>query len=78
MISQELTWQGLTPNLSSFQTKFVSSATLTPSTLADIQPRLFDGMQHFIRENAQTRFMFIKSDESEEYLKLFTDSITRY
>ncbi|HHR6077711.1 TPA: AAA family ATPase [Providencia alcalifaciens] len=76
MISQELTWQGLTPNLSSFQTKFVSSATLTPSTLADIQPRLFDGMQHFIREHAQTRFMFIKSDESEEYLKLFTDTIT--
>lgn len=76
MISQELTWQGLTPNLSSFQTKFVSSATLTPSTLSDIQPRLFDGMQHFIREYAQTRFMFIKSDESEEYLKLFTDSIT--
>lgn len=76
MISQELTWQGLTPNLSSFQTKFVSSATLTPATLADIQPRLFDGMQHFIREYAQTRFMFIKSDESEEYLKLFTDAIT--
>ncbi|MBS0924036.1 Lon protease family protein [Providencia sp. JGM181] len=76
MISQELTWQGLTPNLSSFQTKFVSSATLTPATLADIQPRLFDGMQHFIREYAQTRFMFIKSDESEEYLKLFTDTIT--
>ncbi|SPY77101.1 AAA family ATPase [Providencia rustigianii] len=76
MISQELTWQGLTPNLSSFQTKFVSSATLTPSTLSDIQPRLFDGMQRFVHEYAQTRFMFIKSDESEEYLKFFADSIT--
>ena len=75
MISQELTWQGLIPDLSSLQTNFVSSTTLTPATLSDIQPRLFDGMQRFISESAQTRFMFIKSDESEEYLSVFADSI---
>lgn len=75
MISQELTWQGLIPNLSSFQTKFVSSETLIPTTLADIQPRLFNGIQHFVDEFAQTRFMFIKSDESEEYLSIYADTI---
>lgn len=75
MISQELTWQGLIPDLSSLQTDFVSSATLAPTTLSDIQPRLFDGMQRFVNESDQTRFMFIKSDESEEYLSLFADSI---
>ncbi|MEZ2892863.1 AAA family ATPase [Providencia rettgeri] len=76
MISQELTWQGLIPNLSSFQTKFVSSETLTPAILSDIQPRLSDGIQHFVDEFAQTRFMFIKSDESEEYLSLYANAIT--
>ncbi|WP_272694213.1 Lon protease family protein [Providencia sp. PROV036] len=76
MISQELTWQGLIPNLSSFQTKFVSSETLTPAILSDIQPRLSDGIQHFVNEFAQTRFMFIKSDESEEYLSLYANAIT--
>ncbi|EMT6576969.1 MULTISPECIES: AAA family ATPase [Providencia] len=76
MISQELTWQGLIPNLSSFQTKFVSSETLTPAIFSDIQPRLSDGIQHFVDEFAQTRFMFIKSDESEEYLSLYANAIT--
>lgn len=76
MISQELTWQGLIPNLSSFQTKFVSSETLTPAILSDIQPRLSDGIQHFVDEFAQTRFMFIKSDESETYLSLYANAIT--
>ncbi|MCX9108351.1 Lon protease family protein [Providencia rettgeri] len=76
MISQELTWQGLIPNLSSFQTKFVSSETLTPAILSDIQPRLSDGIQHFVDEFAQTRFMFIKSDESEAYLSLYANAIT--
>ncbi|MBQ0305724.1 AAA family ATPase [Providencia rettgeri] len=75
MISQELTWQGLIPNLSSFQTKFVSSETLSPTTLSDIQPRLSDGIQHFVDEFAQTRFMFIKSDESEEYLSTYANAI---
>lgn len=75
MISQELTWQGLIPNLSSFQTKFVSSETLTPAILSDIQPRLSDGIQHFVDEFAQTRFMFIKSDESEAYLSLYANAI---
>ncbi len=75
MISQELTWQGLVPNLDALQTHFVSSATIMPTTLADIQPRLFAGIQHFVNEYAKTRFMFIKSDESEEYLNLFTDVI---
>lgn len=76
MISQELTWQGLIPNLSSFQTKFVSSETLLATTLSDIQPRLSAGIQHFVDEFAQTRFMFIKSDESEEYLSLYTHAIS--
>lgn len=76
MISQELTWQGLIPNLSSFQTKFVSSETLTPAILSDIQPRLSDGIQHFVDEFAQTRFMFIKSDDSEAYLSLYANAIT--
>ncbi|MEY0472850.1 MULTISPECIES: AAA family ATPase [Providencia] len=76
MISQELTWQGLIPNLSSFQTKFVSSETLTPTVLSDIQPRLSDGIQHFVDEFAQIRFMFIKSDESEAYLSLYANAIT--
>ncbi|EJD6615378.1 Lon protease family protein [Providencia rettgeri] len=75
MISQELTWQGLIPNLSSFQTKFVSSETLSPTTLSDIQPRLSDGIQHFVDEFARTRFMFIKSDESEEYLSTYANAI---
>ncbi|MEQ4777510.1 Lon protease family protein [Providencia huaxiensis] len=76
MISQELTWQGLIPNLSSFQTKFVSSETLPPTLLSDIQPRLSDGIQHFVDEFAQTRFMFIKSDDSEAYLSLYANAIT--
>ncbi|ENU1227598.1 MULTISPECIES: AAA family ATPase [Providencia] len=76
MISQELTWQGLIPNLSSFQTKFVSSETLPPILLSDIQPRLSDGIQHFVDEFAQTRFMFIKSDDSEAYLSLYANAIT--
>ncbi|EOV8089577.1 AAA family ATPase [Providencia rettgeri] len=76
MISQELTWQGLIPNLSSFQTKFVSSETLPPTLLSDIQPRLSDGIRHFVDEFAQTRFMFIKSDDSEAYLSLYANAIT--
>ncbi|MEQ5111118.1 Lon protease family protein [Providencia vermicola] len=75
MISQELTWQGLIPNLSSFQTHLVSSESLNPATFSDIQPRLFDGMQRFVKELAHTRFMFIKSDESEEYLCTYANAI---
>ena len=75
MISQELTWQGLSPNLSSFQTSLVPSSALTPATFADTQPRLFDGIQHFVDEYAQTQFMFIKSDESAAYLNVFADVI---
>lgn len=76
MISQELTWQGLIPNLSSFQTHFVPSESLSPVTLSDIQPRLFDGIQRFVKENAHTRFMFIKSDENEEYLSTYANAIS--
>lgn len=49
---------------------------MTPAILSDIQPRLSDGIQHFVDEFAQTRFMFIKSDESEEYLSLYANAIT--
>ncbi|WP_336193289.1 Lon protease family protein [Providencia stuartii] len=76
MISQELTWQGLTPDLTPYQANFVSSDTLTPTTLSEIQPRLFDSIARFIKENARTRFMFIKSDESEGYLQTFAEAIS--
>lgn len=76
MISQELTWQGLTPDLTPYQANFVSSDTLTSATLSEIQPRLFDSITRFIKENARTRFMFIKSDENERYLQAFAESIS--
>ncbi|MCW2258409.1 Lon-like ATP-dependent protease [Providencia alcalifaciens] len=75
MISQELTWQGLIPDLTPYQANFVSSDTLSPTILSEIQPRLFDSVERFIKENARTRFMFIKSDEHESYLQLFADAI---
>ncbi|EKT58458.1 AAA family ATPase [Providencia sneebia] len=76
MISQELTWQGLTPDLTPYQANFVSSDTLTPASLPDIQPRLFESVTQFIKENSRTRFMFIKSDESEYYLQEFANSFS--
>ncbi|EKT62057.1 AAA family ATPase [Providencia burhodogranariea] len=75
MISQELTWQGLTPDLTPYQANFISSDTLSPTILPEIQPRLFDSIERFINENARTPFMFIKSDENESYLQAFADSI---
>ncbi|MEY0757900.1 AAA family ATPase [Providencia stuartii] len=75
MISQELTWQGLIPDLTPYQANFVSSDTLTPASLSEIQPRLFDSIERFIKENSRTRFMFIKSDDSEHYLATFAEAI---
>lgn len=75
MISQELTWQGLIPDLTPYQANFVSSDTLTPASLSEIQSRLFDSIERFIKENSRTRFMFIKSDDSEHYLATFAEAI---
>lgn len=75
MINKELTWQGLLPDLTPYETILTSSATFPPSSLADIQPRLFDSMQRFVAENSRTRFMFIKADENEFYLKTFASAI---
>ncbi|EML1935416.1 Lon protease family protein [Providencia stuartii] len=76
MISQELTWQGLTPDLTPYLATFVSSDTLTPATLSEIQPRLFNSIERFIKENSRTRFMFIKSEQSEHYLQVFSEAIS--
>ncbi|MEI9599316.1 Lon protease family protein [Moellerella wisconsensis] len=75
MINKELTWQGLLPDFTPYETILTSSATLPPYSLADIQPRLFDSMQRFVAENSRTRFMFIKADENEFYLKTFASAI---
>ncbi|WP_457914309.1 AAA family ATPase [Candidatus Hartigia pinicola] len=75
MISQELTWQSLIPDLIAYKANFVSSDTLTPAKLLDIQSRLYNSIECFIKENSQTHFMFIKSDANEYYLKAFADSI---
>ncbi len=76
MISKELTWQGLLPDLTPYQALLATSDTLlSSSSFADVQPRLMDGIERFVKEKSQTRFMFIKSDESESYLNTFASVI---
>ncbi|MBD2819511.1 Lon protease family protein [Xenorhabdus sp. 42] len=76
MTNIKLDWQALQPNTTPYQAFFDSVSELPPITMAEVQPRLHNGLSLFCQANFHQPFMLLKAEESDVYLSLFSEMVS--
>lgn len=75
LTNNRLEWQQLLPDLTPYQTLFSQAAQLAPAEFSAIQPRLANALTLFCQSRSPSRFMLLKAQESDDYLRLIARAV---